>query len=198
MEPLDRPLVSFRLPEICVQPDRLDDLVANGVHLAERGHRLLKDHRYRAAPERPHLRVARTKGSDVHFQAPTGRPQKHLAPLDAARPVDNLQDRPGGNALPAPTLPNQAQRATVTNVEAGAVYCLDHALIGEEVGHQIPHCEEGLLRFAAIAGCGLLRCGCFVYGRQFCHFTFSRCVGVCRIPQAVTHEVEGQDNDNYR
>jgi hypothetical protein len=38
-----------------VQADRLDDLVADAVHRAERRHRLLEDQRDLRPPDRPHL-----------------------------------------------------------------------------------------------------------------------------------------------
>ena len=50
-----------RLLDVLVQPDRLDDLVADGVHRAERGHRLLEDERDLAAADRPHLRARRRR-----------------------------------------------------------------------------------------------------------------------------------------
>src|SRR5690606_902827 len=71
----DRTVARLRLRDVAVQPDRLDDLVADRVHRAEGGHRLLKDHRDLAAsnlPDVPPVRLER-RDFDRRCRAPSVR-----------------------------------------------------------------------------------------------------------------------------
>src|SRR5690606_38330842 len=45
LQHFDAALARFLFSRIGMQPDHLRNLIANGVHQTERGHRLLKDHR---------------------------------------------------------------------------------------------------------------------------------------------------------
>ena len=141
-----------------VQPNRLDDLVTDGVHRAERGHRLLEDEPDLAAVDRPHLRAI---GLELHqidralSSSPSScsrlavLPSRSAFPLqqdltadDTPRAIDDAHDRARGDTLAAATLADDPERPARKNVEAGAIDRLDQPVILEEVGLQVAHGEE--------------------------------------------------------
>jgi hypothetical protein len=80
-----------RLRHRPVQPQRLLDLVADGVHRRERGHRLLEDHADAPAAQRPDLlalggssgdvdRTARRPGSRNRISPPVTPPARGSNP----------------------------------------------------------------------------------------------------------------------
>ena len=102
--------------------DRLDDLVADGVHRAERGHRLLEDQRDLAAADRAHLAAVGGRARPGRSCVAVRRASRQdLAADDAARAVDDAQDRLGGDALAAAALADDAERLAGADVEADAV-----------------------------------------------------------------------------
>ena len=101
--------------DLLVEHDRLDDLVADRVHGAERGHRLLEDERDLRPADRPHLGAVRRRASP-------GRPPASPAPPPAAcrrnrispstirpGPIHDPEDRAGGDALAAAALAHDAE-----------------------------------------------------------------------------------------
>jgi hypothetical protein len=118
------------LPAMAVQQDGLDDLVAHGVHGAEGGHRFLGDQRDLAAADVAHEGAARRQLGEVDDLRVAA--EADLARGDAARPLDELQDRPHGHALAAAALADHAQHLAGHDVEAGAVDGAHQALVEGE------------------------------------------------------------------
>ena len=127
------------------EPDRLDDLVADGEHRVQRGHGLLEDHRdVRAA----HL-----------HQLLFGQPQQVARP-SAGPPVEAEQDfavatlgqvrrqqadhRQGGDGLAAARFADQAERLPRVDVEARPVHRPHRLPVGPEPDVQVPHLEQRL------------------------------------------------------
>ena len=138
-----------------VQPDRLDDLVTDRVHRAERGHRLLEDEPDLAAVDRAHLGAIGLELREID-RVVAFSPSRHLAvlPTDFARRsrISPPTMRPGRSTmrmieravtlLPqplSPTIPSVRRE----NVEAGAIDRLDQPVILEEVGLQVAHGKKG-------------------------------------------------------
>ena len=128
---------ALRPPLALVEQERLDDLVADGVDRAERGHRLLGDQRDLGAPDRAHLRAAGVEPRQVDhvpLGAPgDGRRRKSMRPDDdPARRVDELEDRAHRHALAAAALADDPHDLAGEHVERHAVHRAHHALVQEE------------------------------------------------------------------
>ena len=133
-----------RRSSVHVQPDRLDDLVADGVGLAERGHRLLEHQRDLAAADGAVARRCRApawpgrpprpSGVRSRISPATTRPGRSTMPQHAAR----------GDALAAAAFADDAERAALEHVEIEPVDRPDDALGREELRLQLAHREQCL------------------------------------------------------
>ena len=108
-------IAARRAPRACatsrVQPDRLDDLVADRVDRAERGHRLLEDRGDLAAADRAHRRGRSGRARRGRPAAPSASRRSRISP-PTMRPglLDDPQDRARGDALAAAALADDAER----------------------------------------------------------------------------------------
>ena len=149
LQHLDRLLARLGFVHVAVQQDRFDDLVADGVHRAERGHRLLEDHGDLAAADGAHLAAVWVQLGQVdRFRSalppfvPAAR-WKRICP-STIRPgrVDQLQDRVGRDALAAAAFAHHAERPAARHHQVDAIDRFDHAFIQEEIGLQAFDFEE--------------------------------------------------------
>src|SRR6185295_5706894 len=94
---------------------------------------------------RPHLPSVRVEPGQVdRLGAPVLAALEHDLPVDdPPGPLDDPQDRAGGDALAAAALADHAERSAGEQVEAGAVHRAGGALVGEEVGLQVADRQEG-------------------------------------------------------
>src|SRR5262249_20612656 len=145
--PEHRDRLVARLPtvDLLVQHDGLDDLIADRMDGAERGHRLLKNEGDLSAPDGAHLTAVRVVLAHIDNPITTGvvyplAPQEENLPRDdAAGSIDDAQDRPSGDALAAAAFPDNAKRAPWKHIEAGPINRLDDALVLREVRFQLAH-----------------------------------------------------------
>jgi hypothetical protein len=141
-EQFDRPLAGRRRRHPVVQADGLGDLVADGVHRTEGGHRLLEHQRHVAPPDGPHLPPLGVEAGQVAL-GPVGEPEDDLPPHDAPRALDDAQDGAGGDALAAAALADEAERPAGVDVEARPVHRQGRPVRVEEGRPQVAHREEG-------------------------------------------------------
>jgi hypothetical protein len=143
LQHLDAALSRFLAGDLVVQQHRLDDLLAHGVHRAERGHRLLEDEADVAAPDRAHLTAV---GLQLHEigDAAVGARQQDLALDDSSRRFDDAQDRLRRHALAATALADDAERLAGPHVERRAVDRARRALVLEEAGLEVAHRQQRL------------------------------------------------------
>ena len=152
-EPLDDRLVDGAVAEVGVQPDRLGELVAEGMHRAERTHWLLKDHRDFAAADGPDFGAVGLEGHQVDAANLSGGVAQVVEDLpidDAPRAVHDLQDRFGGYTLAAAAFADDPQRFAGVHVERRAVHGIDDAFTREEVRLEIAHLEQRLVAIGTI------------------------------------------------
>ena len=123
-------------------------------------------------------RAARRQLGEVdHLAAlPSAAAEADLARGDAARPLDELQDRLHGHALAAAALADDAQHLAGHDVEAGAVDGAHQALVEREGDAQVADREQR--------------------GSASAFTAASMAVGVGGIAQPVADEVEGQHRDD--
>ena len=88
---LDRALVRLVVRRVAVLADRLHDLVADRVVVAERGHRLLEDQRDLLAADRAHLRAVGRKLREVDPPQPSAAFGSQISPASM---------RPGRSTMP--------------------------------------------------------------------------------------------------
>ena len=105
---------------------RLGDLVADGEHRIEAGHRLLKDHRDAIAANVAHLRQRQVE------QVPTV--EHDLTSGDAARWRHQTHHRQRQHRLAAAGLTDDAERAATTDRDVDAIHRRDIAASGTEHG----------------------------------------------------------------
>src|SRR6185437_17079462 len=134
---LDSPPTRLFPADRVVEQDRLDQLCADRVHGAERGHRLLEDEADLSAPDRTHLRTVRVEPSQIDLRA-VGAGQNDLAFDDAAGTIDDPQDRLRSDAFSAAALADDAQRLSGSDVERSAVDRFGRPLVLEKTGLEIP------------------------------------------------------------
>ena len=85
----DDDALGLGLADVLVQPQRLDELIADRVHRAHRRHRLLRDQRDLAAADRPHLVAVGVEGGEIdHLGAGVGP----VLPAPATAPLPAEQD----------------------------------------------------------------------------------------------------------
>src|SRR5437667_1885704 len=134
--------------QVLVHDSRLGDLIAHREHRIERRHRLLEDHRDLVAAD----------GAQV-----TGLEGEQVAPfeLDEAAGADvtgGLGDQAENgerrDRLAAPRLAHDAERLTRLHLEGDAVDRARRAaaLLGDEVGLEVTHAEQGLGHTASLRG----------------------------------------------
>ena len=129
-----------------MQPDGFDDLVADGVVSAERGHRLLEDQGDFIPADGTHLLTIGFQSGQVHIgllPVPHITAQDDLPFHDATGLFDDAQNRTGGDALAATAFTDYAQRLPRVNVEAGSVDGSHYAFIRKEIGLEISHRQDG-------------------------------------------------------
>ena len=141
---LDRPGAGLLVAEARAgEPDRLDDLVADGEHRVQRGHGLLEDHRDVPAAHTHQLllgqpqQVAR-RGIGLRVEA-----EQHLAvaALDEVR-RQQADHRQGGDGLAAARFAHQAEGLLRLDVEARPVHRSHRLPIGPEPSLEVPHLEQ--------------------------------------------------------
>ena len=105
-----------------VEPDRLDDLVADREDRVERRHRLLEDHRDLVAADRAHLALG-------ELQRGRGRRSTIAAADDPPGGCDQPHDRERGHALAAAGLADDPERAARLDREVDPVDGPDDAAV---------------------------------------------------------------------
>src|SRR5215831_15896604 len=132
---------SARPPLPLVKLERLDDLLADRVDRAERGHRLLRDQRDLGAADRAQLGALRGEAGEVD-----GRPRallkEDLTADDAPGRLDDLQDGLHGHALAASALADDPDHLARLHVEAHAVDRPHEPLVQEEVHPEVPDSKD--------------------------------------------------------
>ena len=124
-----------------MRADRLDDLVADRVVHAERTHRLLKNESDAPATNRANGLALGIERRQLLLPRCAGVEQ-HLARHDVARPVDQPQDGPCGQALAAAAFAHDAQHAASMEIEADAIEGARRAGVLDEVNHQVAHGQD--------------------------------------------------------
>ena len=138
---LHRPRARLARRLLLVELDRLHDLVADGVHRVQAGHRLLEDHRDLAAADAPVGTAVR-----VHLR------QVHLAVVLAAEPQaaadgggggrHQPHDAERGHGLAAAALADQPQGAVAPHRQVDAVHRAHGAAVGMKPGLQVADLEQ--------------------------------------------------------
>jgi hypothetical protein len=122
---------------LLVEHDGLGDLVTDGVHRVQAGHRLLEDHRDLVAADAAHLALALL---DQVLAL-----EQHLTARDASRGNgDEAHDRQAGHGLPRAGLTDDGEGLALVEVEAHTVDGLDRAFIGIEVGLQVDDVQQAI------------------------------------------------------
>ena len=142
-KPFDGEVARLGLGDALVDHDGLADLLTDGLDRPERGHRLLEDHADLAAPDGAHLATHRALRGDVDRLAGP-RVIEDAARHDAARPIDDLEDRAAGDGLAAAGFADNAECLAARDREGHAVERLHHAFVGEEVGAQVLDLDQRL------------------------------------------------------
>ena len=134
-EGINRPFRQVSVAALLVRAQCLDHLVANGKDRVQRGLWVLKDHRYLAAPDLPHLLVR--KGDKIFTV------KDHLARDDpGGGPGNYSQQGAGGHGLAATGFAHNAQRLSLPKGEAHPVNCLGDAPTVEEVGVEVSNIQD--------------------------------------------------------
>ena len=110
-----------RATAIAVRANNFRDLFAGGIDRIERRHWLLKDHRRLTPANRAQVLV--TQRQDL-----TSVKANAAARLDAARRVNQAEDRQRGQRLAAAALAHQRQRLATHDVERHAINRRDHSV----------------------------------------------------------------------
>ena len=148
---IDRALARGLLAHAPVQLQHLDDLVADGVHRRERGHRLLEDHRDLFAAHGADGAALRAQLGEIDDRAIV-LGEHHRAGHDAAGRIDDLQDRARHHALARAAFADDRERAAAHDVERHAVDRLHDAVAHRKMRRQVAHLQD---RRAVIAGARL-------------------------------------------
>jgi hypothetical protein len=117
---LDRTCTRLLLRRVAVLEDRLHDLIADRIVVAERGHRLLKNQRDLLATDRANLVAFRVQLRQVYLGT-IGRVVDDLAADDLGRPWDDPQHRLSRHRLAAPAFTDQRQRLALADMEADTI-----------------------------------------------------------------------------
>ena len=149
LEHLDRSCRRLIRSDALVGAHRLGDLVADGVHRVQRGHRLLEDHRDLVAADALHLAL---------FQACEVAPVEDDLALvgDVAGIVHQPHHRKRGHGLAAPRLAHDAERVPGLDLEVDAVDGPDRPAVRVEPRPQVLDAQE-----RRHAGAGMLTAMCF-------------------------------------
>ena len=107
----------------------------------EGGHGLLENHGDLSATHGPYFTRALAQLRQVKAAA-IGAVQQHAAAHDAARLIDNLQNRARRDTFAAATLAHHAQGFAALHVKGNAVNRLDGAGTDREVGLQVAHLQQ--------------------------------------------------------
>ena len=113
------------------------DLLADGEHGIERGHRLLEDHRDLLAADLPELAVG-------EVEQVLAVEQNLAAGLDAPRRADEPQNGEGGDRLPAAALADDAERLAGHHVERDAIDGARDTGARVEVRAQLANGKDGV------------------------------------------------------
>src|SRR5207247_2075596 len=118
-----------------VEPDRLLDLVANGEHGVQRGHRVLEDHRDLCPADREQLLLGES-GEVVPAE------EDPAAWLDPAGQIDQPHDRQRRHGLAAARLADDAERPALVDREGDAVDGPHDTASGAEPRAQVLDAKE--------------------------------------------------------
>src|SRR5438445_2612578 len=130
-----------RAPLPLVEPERLDDLLADRVDRAERRHRLLRDQGDLGAADRAELGALRREPRQIDGRRRVLLEQD-LAADDAAGRLDDLKDGLHRHALAAPALADGPDDLTGMHVEAHAIDRAHEPLVEEKVDAEILDPED--------------------------------------------------------
>ena len=145
---LDRNLTRLLPGDVAMKGDGFHKLVSHGVDGAEGGHWLLEDEADLATPDGAHFISVRLELGQVddligaRGAAVASTSEQDFPLHNASRPVEDLQDGTGGDALAAAAFTDDAQGLTLVDVEAGTVDGDNSALVQGEVGHQVSNRKE--------------------------------------------------------
>ena len=125
------------------EPDRLDDLVADGEHRVQRGHGLLEDHRDVPAAHLHPLLLGQPQQVARRGVGPRVEAEQDLA-VAALGEVRRQQadHRQGGDGLAATRFAHQAEGLPRLDVEARPVHRPHRLPVGPEPGMEVPHFEQ--------------------------------------------------------
>ena len=150
---VDRAPARLGLAHVLVEQDALRDLVTNGVHRAEGGHGLLEDHGDLFAPDVADLAPTGIERRQVDGLIPPAAARlgpaavvEDLPADDATRPIHDLENGAGGDALAAAALAHYGQRAPAPDGKRRAVDRLDQPFHELEMGVQVLDLEQDVAR----------------------------------------------------
>ena len=126
LQHLDRALLRFLLRHILVQKQGLDELLSDGEHRIQGGHRLLENHRDLLAADLTHLVLGHLY--DILSL------KEDLAALDLTRLLDQSHDGERGHTLSTAGLTYDTQRFSLLHIEGNIIDRLYEAGLGMKVG----------------------------------------------------------------
>ena len=125
------------------EPDRLDDLVADGEHRVQRGHGLLEDHRDVPAAHLHPLLLGQPQQVARRGVGPRVEAEQDLAVATLGEVRGQQADhRQGGDGLAAARFAHQAEGLPRLDVEARPVHRPHRLPVGPEPSMEVPHFEQ--------------------------------------------------------
>jgi hypothetical protein len=138
------PLDGLGRADAAVQPQRLADLVADGVQRRERAHRLLEDDRDPSAADRAPLRAVGRHGREVDdFARQLWIGEQDRAGGDAGVGRQDAEDGLGQDGLARAALAHQGDGAVRRHVERHAGHRLHRPLVGGEDDPEVTDGQQG-------------------------------------------------------
>ena len=129
LQHLDRTLLCFLFRHVFMKKKCLDELLSDGKHRIQGGHRLLENHRDLLAADLTHLILGHLY--DIFSL------EEDLAALDLPRLLDQSHDRERSHALSTAGLTYDTQRFSFLYIEGNIIDRFYEAGLGMKVGFQI-------------------------------------------------------------
>src|SRR5215203_4202063 len=117
--------------------EALDDLAPHAHGRVERGHRVLKDHRYLRPPDVEHALLGK-------LEEVLALEDDLAAPYYGVRLGVQAHDAPRRDRLPRPRLADDCERLAPPEVEGRAAHGLDLAGVGAEGDAEVVDAKDGL------------------------------------------------------
>ena len=150
LEHLDGERACRLLVELLVEHDRLDDLVADGIHRAQGRHRILEDHGDVVAADGTHLSAIVLEPDEIDHAALLAAEADGAAHDSATRVGQQTHHRQGGYALAGAALTHYPDGFSGVHREIDAIYGMHHPVVGEEPGVEIFDLQQGCVTHALL------------------------------------------------